>query len=62
DWCGVDIIGEFIYDRPLCGAIQENGCFVGKKSDVWKLYVFAGSDVGNVTEQSTVELNRNFYL
>ena len=43
---GIDRAGEFIYDRKMRDAVQENGCGFGKKSDVWKLYVFAGGDAG----------------
>jgi hypothetical protein len=36
-------------------ALSEYGCAFGKKSNVWKLYVFAGGIAGSFNEQNRVK-------
>ena len=35
----------------MSDVIQEDGCWLGKESDVWKLYVFACGDAGFFVKQ-----------
>jgi hypothetical protein len=35
-------------------ALSEDGCKLGEKGDVWKLYVFAGSIAGFINEQNLI--------
>jgi hypothetical protein len=35
--------------------LSEDGCGISKKSNVWKLYVFAGGIAGSFNEQNRVK-------
>ena len=43
----------------LCKALSKDGSKSGKRRDVWKLYLFAGSAVGAPFRQNTVNKNQN---